>query len=59
LPKGAAHGRPAGRRQAGHERAADGLELVEPGVVSVNEWKPEPSTPPEIIDEYCAVGRKL
>ncbi|GAA0726161.1 SAM-dependent methyltransferase [Dactylosporangium roseum] len=36
----------------------EGLELVEPGVVSVNEWKPDPSTPPDIIDQYCAVGRK-
>jgi hypothetical protein len=36
----------------------EGLELVEPGVVSVNEWKPDPTTPPEIIDQYCAVGRK-
>ncbi|MGN9911164.1 SAM-dependent methyltransferase [Phytohabitans sp. LJ34] len=35
-----------------------GLELVEPGVVSVNEWKPDPTTPPEVIDQYCAVGRK-
>ena len=34
------------------------LELVEPGVVSVNEWKPDPSTPSGIIDQYCAVGRK-
>ncbi|RKR92574.1 O-methyltransferase involved in polyketide biosynthesis [Micromonospora pisi] len=43
------------------ERIADlfeGLELVEPGVVSVNEWKPDPSTPPGVIDQYCAVGRK-
>ena len=36
----------------------EGLELVEPGVVSVNEWKPDPTTPPEVIDQYCAVGRK-
>jgi hypothetical protein len=37
----------------------DGLELVEPGVVSVTRWKPEPSAEnaPE-IDQYCAVGRK-
>lgn len=36
----------------------EGLELIEPGVVSVNEWKPDPSTPASIIDQYCAVGRK-
>ncbi|MBX7268844.1 SAM-dependent methyltransferase [Micromonospora sp. Llam7] len=35
-----------------------GLELVKPGVVSVNEWKPDPSTPSGIIDQYCALGRK-
>jgi hypothetical protein len=36
----------------------DGLELVEPGVVSVTEWKPEADAPTEPIDQYCAVGRK-
>jgi len=37
----------------------EGLELVEPGVVSVTRWKPEPGAEdaPE-IDQYCAVGRK-
>ena len=36
-----------------------GLELVEPGVVPVTRWKPEPGAEdaPE-IDQYCAVGRK-
>jgi O-methyltransferase involved in polyketide biosynthesis len=34
----------------------DGLELVEPGVVSVTAWKPETEAPE--IDQYCAVGRK-
>ncbi len=36
-----------------------GLELVEPGVVSVTRWRPEPGAEdaPE-IDQYCAVGRK-
>ena len=38
----------------------DGLELVEPGVVSVTRWKPEgdSATLPVEIDQYCAVGRK-
>jgi hypothetical protein len=38
----------------------DGLELVEPGVVSVTRWKPETdsATLPVEIDQYCAVGRK-
>jgi hypothetical protein len=38
----------------------DGLELVEPGVVSVTRWKPDTGsdTLPAVIDQYCAVGRK-
>jgi O-methyltransferase involved in polyketide biosynthesis len=34
-----------------------GLELVEPGVVSVTRWRPEADEP--VIDQFCAVGRKL
>ena len=37
----------------------DGLELVEPGVVSVTRWRPDSTGPePAEIDQYCAVGRK-
>ncbi|WP_307816868.1 MULTISPECIES: SAM-dependent methyltransferase [Micromonospora] len=37
----------------------DGLELVEPGVVSVTRWRPDSTDPePAAIDQYCAVGRK-
>ncbi len=38
----------------------EGLELVEPGVVSVTRWRPDgdPAELPEEIDQYCAVGRK-
>jgi hypothetical protein len=38
----------------------DGLELVEPGVVSVTRWKPGTGDGelPAVIDQYCAVGRK-
>jgi hypothetical protein len=36
----------------------DGLELIEPGVVSVTAWKPEPGAPAPEIDQYCAVARK-
>ncbi|AEB44837.1 hypothetical protein VAB18032_18675 [Micromonospora maris AB-18-032] len=37
----------------------DGLELVEPGVVSVTRWRPDSTGPePAAIDQYCAVGRK-
>jgi hypothetical protein len=38
----------------------DGLELVEPGVVSVPRWRPEanPFGVPAELDEFGAVGRK-
>jgi O-methyltransferase involved in polyketide biosynthesis len=37
----------------------DGLELLEPGVVSVPLWRPDPSPfTPEEVDQYGAVGRK-
>jgi hypothetical protein len=38
----------------------EGLELVEPGVVSVSRWRPEPAPDelPAEIDQYCGVGRK-
>ncbi|MFE3455107.1 SAM-dependent methyltransferase [Nonomuraea sp. NPDC059194] len=39
-------------------RFFDGLELVEPGLVSVSRWRPEGINPPE-VDGYGAVGRKL
>ncbi|WP_406217031.1 SAM-dependent methyltransferase [Streptomyces canus] len=35
----------------------DGLELVEPGVVRVTEWRPEEPGPTG-VDAYCGVGRK-
>jgi hypothetical protein len=40
-------------------RFFDGLELVEPGVVSPLEWRPEPgSGPPVEVDSLCGIGRK-
>ncbi len=38
----------------------DGLELVEPGVVSTSRWRPEPSTggEPAEVSDYAGVGRK-
>jgi O-methyltransferase involved in polyketide biosynthesis len=38
----------------------EGLELVEPGVVSCPRWRPDPLEVGEQpdMDEYCAVGRK-
>ena len=35
-----------------------GLELVEPGVVSTPLWRPEPATVPSALNVYCGVGRK-
>ena len=41
-------------------RFFDGLELVEPGVVSTSQWRPEPSPwgEPVEISDYAGVGRK-
>jgi hypothetical protein len=41
-------------------RFFDGLELVEPGVVSASRWRPEagPSGLPDEVAAFCGVGRK-
>jgi hypothetical protein len=41
-------------------RLFEGLELVEPGVVSCPRWRPEPAPggPPADLDVYGGVGRK-
>ena len=38
----------------------DGLELVEPGVVSCPRWRPDPALgdPPAELDAFGGVGRK-
>jgi hypothetical protein len=38
----------------------DGLELTEPGVVQVTQWRPESDDPADTtaVDAYGAVGRK-
>jgi S-adenosyl methyltransferase len=36
----------------------DGLDLVEPGVVSIPHWRSEVSPLPPAMDGYCGVGRK-
>jgi hypothetical protein len=36
----------------------DGLELVEPGVVSIPQWRPEQGSQPPAMDGYCGVARK-
>jgi SAM-dependent methyltransferase len=44
------------RSHAEFARFFDGLEMVEPGVVSAPAWRPE--TPAEPLDVVCGVGRK-
>jgi hypothetical protein len=39
-------------------RYFEGLELVEPGVVPVPHWRPDPDSAPVEIYSYCGVGRK-
>jgi hypothetical protein len=41
-------------------RFLDGLDLVEPGVVSSPLWRPDPDPagPPAAVDEFCGVARK-
>jgi O-methyltransferase involved in polyketide biosynthesis len=39
-------------------RFFDGLDLVEPGLVSVPRWRPEGSGVPDEVDQFGAVGRK-
>ena len=45
------------RTRAEYIRFFDGLNLVEPGLVPLPEWRPE-SAPAEVIPMYAAVGRK-
>jgi hypothetical protein len=39
----------------------DHLELLEPGVVSCSQWRPDPGDPSSQVEvaHFCAVGRKL
>jgi hypothetical protein len=56
------HGTPQGRHRSPAQIAEllDGLELVDPGVVSSSRWRPEvmPFGEPEPVDQFCAVARK-
>jgi len=36
----------------------EGLELVEPGVVTLPHWRPDVDPPPPPMDGYCGVARK-
>jgi len=56
------HGTPPGTHRTPAQIASllDGLELIEPGVVSSTLWRPEatPFGQPDAIDQFCAVARK-
>jgi hypothetical protein len=53
------YGKPPGTHRTPAELARffDGLELVEPGLVSITRWRPDAGEPEE-IDQFGAVGRK-
>jgi trans-aconitate methyltransferase len=48
------------RSHAEFSRFFDGMELLEPGVVSLTQWRPDPGTlyADRQLGFYCAVGRK-
>ena len=46
------------RSSAEIARFFDGLELLEPGVVSCNRWRPGPDVPDLDVNQYCGVARK-
>jgi hypothetical protein len=48
------------RSSADIARFFDGLDLVEPGLVQIDDWRPAPGTPtPDLVlPLYGAVGRK-
>jgi hypothetical protein len=56
------YGKPPGTHRTPDELARffDGMDLVEPGVVSITRWRPETTTSgePEEIDQFGGVGRK-
>jgi len=39
-------------------RFFEGLDLVDPGLVSCPRWRPDPGESTEELDAFCAVGRK-
>jgi S-adenosyl methyltransferase len=47
------------RDRAAITRFFDGLELLEPGVVQPQQWRPEPGAPgPPQVTAWCGVARK-
>ena len=53
-----AHNRFTFRSRRRVARFFNGTDLVEPGLVRVGEWRPEPCEPPGRSAGWCAVGRK-
>jgi O-methyltransferase involved in polyketide biosynthesis len=54
------HGTPKIKYRSSAEitRFFDGLELLEPGVVSCSRWRPGPADPDIDVNQYCGVARK-
>jgi O-methyltransferase involved in polyketide biosynthesis len=54
------HGTPKIKYRSSAEIAGffEGLELVEPGVVSCSRWRPGPGDPGIEVNQYCGVARK-
>jgi hypothetical protein len=56
------YGKPPGTHRTPDELARffDGMDLIEPGVVSITRWRPDDTSSgePEEIDQFGAVGRK-
>lgn len=55
------HGTPPIKYRSGAEIASyfDGLEMLPPGLVPCNRWRPEPGATTEDVNQFCAVGRKM
>jgi len=53
-----AHQQPGFRRREQIARFFDGMDLVEPGLVRVEEWRPAPAADAGTSSLWCAVGRK-
>ncbi|MFJ8885076.1 SAM-dependent methyltransferase [Streptomyces sp. NPDC102402] len=57
--RAAAHASATPRSQKEVERFFDGLEILDPGVVTLTRWRPGPSdAPDDSLPMWCAVGRK-
>ncbi|WP_327379355.1 SAM-dependent methyltransferase [Streptomyces sp. NBC_01212] len=57
--RAASHASATPRTQAEVERFFEGLEILEPGVVTLTRWRPEASdVPDDTLPMWCAVARK-